>query len=368
MTEQAPPSSHATDPSLTLGNITPSPELQQKVGQVIEYFNQEFKLDIDPGGNLQTEPTPEQLSGLKDWHQETSENGIIMPDMDTFTAKTILARALMPQRDENGQIQYLFGKGAGAELSLQGQVAGRDKKYQDVPFRTHSDFEIYATSGDGYSTIPHSDRFRAVFGGQEIRPAAKTKGLSDLPPGYLQQTAETANYGGVDFLVPKLELQFVDKFESTNELVERKLREKTDAEWIAAVYPLDAELIHATIDDFVIAPKTANFQPPAAVAEQNNDILARKLVQRKRWAANEHPQATDKELTEAAKQDPILIQYSQKVGLTAVDLEKLIDSNSGLLAPDSVAQLTQTEAQRQAHITEALTAKHQQADTLLQAA
>lgn len=370
MTEHAPPPLHTTDPSLALGNTTPvNPELQQKVGNVIEYFNQEFQLDLDSSGNLQTEPTTEQLAQLHDWHAETSENGIDMPNMDTFTAKTLLARALMPQRDENGNILYLFGKGAGAELALQGIVANRDKTTQDVPYRTHSDFEIYTTGDGEYDSIAHSDRFRAVFGGQEIYPSTKTKGLRHLPPDYLQQTAETVDYGGVEFLVPQLELQFVDKFEKANETKERELREngKTDAEQLAAAYPLNANTVHSALDDFVIAPQVATLDSPAGTAHSLDEILQRKLAQAKRRITTEHPDMVGEALTQAISKDPALVQYGHNNGVDANALNSLI-GRDGELVSDAIPQLTELEAQRQARLKASLAAKHDQVDALLQAA
>lgn len=313
MPETIPSDIPVTDPSLTAGNNLVNPELGEKVSQTIEYFNNEFGLNIDGAGRLEAEPTTEQLTQLKAWHETTSNDGIIMPDMDTFTAKMLLANALMPQRDESGNITYLFGKGAGAELALQGEAAGRDKQVADVPYRTHSDFEIYGATTDSYDAIPHSARFTAVFGSQEIYPVGNTKGLHDLPPDYLHETAEVVNYGGVDFLVPRLELQFVDKFEKSNETVERRLREKTDAEWLATAYDMDADLVHSTIDSYVISPEMAKLQEPTEVAERNNNTLERKLAQTKQ-------------------------------------------------------RLTEAETQRQAAIASALQAKHEQVDAILQAA
>lgn len=367
MSEFGPPPPHTADPSLVLGNTTPvNPELQQTVGNVIEYFNQEFQLDLSPDGTLQTDPTTEQLTRLHDWHTETSTGGIDMPDRDTFTAKTLLARALMPQRREDGTIMYLFGKGVGAELALQGEVEGRTKRLTDVPYRTHSDFEIYGAAADNYDDIPHSERFRAVFGGQEIFAATKTKGLRDLPPDYLHKTAETATYGGLDFLVPRLEIQLVDKFEKTNETMERKLRGKTDVEWLAAIYNMDAGLVHSTIDKHVIAPALAELPDPAATAEDNTAILARKLAAAKRRLAEDMPQATDQELGVAARDDFIFSQDSRKRGVA--DVTALIDSATGQLVGNATELLRASEKQKQDQQKARLDAKHAQIDALLQAA
>ncbi len=354
------------DPTLIAGNITARPELYKAVGQVVEYFNQEFGLRLDETGNLQIEPTGERLTQLRNWHEETSKNGIDMPDMDTFTAKMVLARALMPQLDESGNITYLFGKGAGAELALQGDVVGREKRTSDIPYRTHSDFEIYGVVRDSYDAIPYGHRFTAVFGSQEIYPVNKTKGLHDLPQDYLHKTAEVVDYGGLGFIVPRLELQFVDKFEKANETVERDLRHKTDAEWLATAYTMDADLIHSTVDNYVIAPEVAKFQEPTEVAERNSVALERKLVQIKQYLTEDMPQASDIERGLAAGKDFKLVQFGRNIGVA--DMAPLIDSETGRLASNSVQQLHEAETGRQTAIVSALHTKHERVDAILQAA
>lgn len=366
MAENIPHPTSVIDPSLTAGNDLVNHELGEKVGQVIDYFNGEFGLTISGSGHLEAEPTTEQLTQLRDWHEATSKDGLIMPDMDTFTAKMVLANALMPQRDENGKTTYLFGKGAGAELALQGEVEDRSKQIAEVPYRTHSDFEIYGVATDSYDAIPHSHRFTAVFGSQEIYPVTQTKGLHDLPPDYLHETAEVVNFGGVDFLVPRLELQFVDKFEKANEKVERNLREKTDAEWLAATYTMDADLVHSTIDSYVIAPEVAKFQEPTEVAERNNITLERKLAQTKNRLTEDMPQASGTELGLAAGKDFMLTQFGRNIGVA--DISALVDGETGQLVGNSVQLLNEAETQRQAVKTAELQAKHEQVGAILQAA
>lgn len=354
-----------TDPTLVGPNPTEI-DLHDKVGNVANYFNAEFGLDIDSKGDLRNEPTAEQLTQLRKWHEVTSKDGIIMPDMDTFTAKMILAHALMPQLDESGNVTYLFGKGAGAELALQGEVEGRSKQFTEVPYRTHSDFEIYGVTIDSYEAIPNSHRFTAVFGGQEIYPVTHTKGLHNLPPDYLHETAEVVSYGGVDFLVPRLELQFVDKFEKANETVERDLRQKTDAEWLAVAYDLDAELVHSTIDSYVIAPEVVKFQESTEVAAKNIAILERKFSEAKKRLSEDMPQASDIELGLAAGKDYMLAQLGRNIG--AADVAALIDGETGQLVGDLAQLLNEAEIQRQATRAAELQAKHEQIDVILHAA
>lgn len=348
------------DPTFVMPNPTEI-EPGEKVGQVIDYFNSEFGLAIDDTGNLEVEPTAEQLAQLKSWHEATSDNGISMPDIDTFAAKMVLARALMPQCDENGNVLYLFGKGAGVELALQGEVSGRSKQVAEVPYRTHSDFEIYGATTDNYNAIPNSHRFIAVFGGQEIYPVTQTKGLHDLPPDLLHATAEVVNYNGIDFLVPRLELQFVDKFEKMNETTEHNLRGKTDVELLADAYGMDSDLVHSIIDDYVIAPEISKFKEPAEVAELNMIILERKLAQAKRQLSEAMPQASDKELGLAAAKDEYsaFSNYGHKIGVD--DMTKIMDGN-GLVVAEL---LKEVEVKRQAAKLAELYAKHEQVDAIL---
>lgn len=366
MSENTPHTNPVINPSLMTGNSLANPESNERVGQVIKYFNNEFGLTINSWGQLEAEPTAELLTQLRDWHEATSKDGIIMPDMDSFIAKIVLANALMPQRDESGNVTYLFGKGAGVELALQGKVEGRTKQVTEVPYRAHSDFEIYGVTTDNYDAIPHGSRFTAVFGGQEIYPVTKTKGLRDLPPNYLHETAEVVNYGGVDFLVPRLELQFVDKFQWADPELERYLREKTDAEWLATAYDMDADLIHTIIGSHVIAPQVAKFQEPTEVAKQNNGILERKLAQTKLRLTKDMPQASDVELGLAAGKDIVLAIYGRNIGVA--DMSVFIDGETGQLVGNSVQLLNEVEAQRQAARLAELYAKHEQVDAILQAA
>ena len=353
------------DPTL----IAPNPkgeDLKAKVETVISYFGQEFGLDIGPDGVLSTVPTQEQLALLKEWHEKTSADGIDMPDFDTFTAKMVLARALMPQTNERGEVQYLFGKGVGAELALQGDTVGRAKRLERIPYRTHSDFEIYAIPGEDYPSLPYSERFRAVFGSQEIYPTHKTKGLSELPLGLLHGTAETVDLGGISFLVPQLEMQFVDKFEKANEGVERTQREKTDAEWLASAYELNGELVHEVIDKYVIAPETANFKPAEEVAEHTAPVLQRKMDEAAEMA-QEDGQISDRlELNDAIAKNFLFAHYSESLGVDNV--RSLLDDETGRLREDIKDALVKAEQKRQSQISEMLKAKHQAVDEVLREA
>jgi len=228
------------------------PELNKQVIGALEFIRNTFNLDINESGDLNTKPTENQLEIIRQWKKITFIDGNEMPNIDVFLVKIILARALMPQVDSNGTTQYLFGKGVGAEITLLGKIEGRDKLLDSIPYRPHSDFEIYAVKNSDYNNISNSESFFKVFGSQEIYPLEKTKGLSNLPPTFLYETCETVDLGGIKFLVPDLEIQFLDKFEKGSERTEKRLRGKTDAEFLAENFQLDSKKIHELLDNYVI--------------------------------------------------------------------------------------------------------------------
>ena len=216
-----------------------------------------------------------QVKELKDWDNNTSPGGIMMTSEESFYKKTLLAASLWPQ-ESDGQINYLFGKGIGAEISIRGQVIGREKNNVTFSYRSHSDMELYGVkferdinSTDTSSKTPYSTQFQQVFGNQEYYPPTATKGLKNLPPDLIEQTAERVNLGEVTLLVPQLELQFLDKFERS-ESTPRD--EGIDAAIIAKQYKLDATLVHQYLDAFVITPAQNE------IAREQQDALARQIV------------------------------------------------------------------------------------------
>ncbi len=213
-------------------------------------FQERFGLRIGDHGNLSEPIQPSQLQQLKNWRQETCPDGIEMPTKKEFFEKALLARALMPQVSPNGEVQYLFGKGAGLEITVQGMVCGRAKLGEEIGFRPHSDFELYGVRN--MMAIPGSREFKTVFGAQENFPPQKTKGLANLPDSFLADTREEVDLGGVKFLVPNLEAQFVDKLENHNAEREIHFRGEIDAAVLPRAYALDRPLVHKIIDEYVI--------------------------------------------------------------------------------------------------------------------
>lgn len=186
------------------------------------------------------------IEKMKKYNELTTKKGIVMPDLDSFNTKVELAISLWPQKNSKGEIDYLFGKGVGVELALRGQVVGRTKNPVVFPYRSHSDFEIYDCNG--YNAIPESIPFRQVFGSHEWYPKTYTKGLHEIEEGLMDSTYDTVIYNGKEYLVPELELLFLDKY-VRQESTPRK--EGCDAILLMKQYKLDIDKINRYYDRYV---------------------------------------------------------------------------------------------------------------------
>lgn len=197
----------------------------------------------------------EEIERLKKYNDETtSDFGIMMPTLETFDTKVLMATTLWPQINKSGGIDYLLGKGVGAELAIRGEVLGRDKNPVSFPYRSHSDFEIYDCIG--YFKIPEANEFYQVFGAQEYYPKDGTKGLHGMDPTMMDSTYETVTYNGHIYLVPELEILFLDKYlkqESTPR------EEGCDALLLLQAYPLDIDRINELYDKYVASIELAIF-------------------------------------------------------------------------------------------------------------
>jgi len=184
-----------------------------------------------------------------------AKDGNIMPDLEAFDVATRLALETMPQADPHN---YLAGKGWGAELAIRGDIMGRPKKSIpfDIPYRSHSDFELYGASVDENGCFsPYPPAFHELFGSQERYPVTKTKGIENLPEALMHDTAETIIYQDMTIKIPCLEILFLDKWlrrELTPRLIQG--RPTIDAEILCMLYPLDREFLHELLEKHVIQP------------------------------------------------------------------------------------------------------------------
>lgn len=202
-------------------------------------------IPVEDNGMVSRDLSNGDIEKLKQWYKQTKVNGIQMPTEDAFYENVLLAVSLFPQ-SENGNINYLFGKGIGIEVALRGEVNGRKKKEIEFPYRTHSDFEMYGMDGECEVT------FKEIFGAQERYSTTKTKGLKDIETGKMHENAEEVNLDGVTVLIPQLEMLFLDKY-LKQEATPRN--EGIDATLLAKQYDLDFGLIHKYLFKYSIKPE-----------------------------------------------------------------------------------------------------------------
>lgn len=213
-----------------------------------------------------------QIEKMKQYNEQTSKAGIIMPTVETFDKKVSMAINLWPQIGENGEIHYLLGKGVGVEVAIRGEVKGRKKRNNNFPYRSHSDFEIYNCVG--YDNLPESKPFTFVFGGQEWYPKTSTKGLKDMEPGLMDSTYETVMYNGEEYLVSQLEILFLDKFLHQ----ERTPRiEGCDAILLLKEYDLDMDKVLDYFDQYYYKVESEKLIDPEKLYEKCLETLVRKL-------------------------------------------------------------------------------------------
>ena len=261
-------------PTINPAEFQPQPEAQQEkprkdveAVKEAQSFFRSLGLTVENDGLVTKEPTDEQLARLCEWHAQTRDGGIDMPTEKDFYEKVLLAISLWRQL-EGEKTNYLLGKGTGVEVALRGNIAGRTKRPIEFSYRSHSDFELYGVdyeAGENGANIGsksvYAEPFVKVFGNQEYFPVTKTKGLKNIPPTLLHETAEVVDFGGVSARVPQLELLFLDKYMS-RESTPRP--EGHDAELLAKQYVLDRSRVHQYLDQLVIEPAIAEIQSKTA--------------------------------------------------------------------------------------------------------
>ena len=207
--------------------------MKNSMQEALRYFK-EMGMPIKNGYIDAEALTEEQIEILEKWKKETDVNGIMMPEEQDFYRSVLLATSLYPQKNQEGQIQYLFGKGIGVEIALRGTIEGRRQYETQPPYRSHSDFELYDSNGS------YTEEFYRVFEAQEYYPPTETKGLKEIPEGYMDKTHETVMIDGYEVLVPQLEILFLDKFLKKESTPRDGVY---DCELLAEKYELDVSLI-----------------------------------------------------------------------------------------------------------------------------
>lgn len=224
-------------------------------------FFESMEMPIGSDGLISRELTKDQIERLSEWRKRTFTGvGVDMEGEQEFYRKVYLAVSLWRQM-KNGGVNYLIGRGVAVEAALISEVEGREKRDVSFPYRTHSDFDFYGCtceSGPNGENIggtpPYPDAFIAVFGHQEYFPGSSTKGLNNIPDGFLNKTAEKVNLGGVEILIPELEILFVDKVLNPEGGWQKRRPEGPDAELLAMAYRLDRAKVHRYLDEFRVMP------------------------------------------------------------------------------------------------------------------
>jgi hypothetical protein len=257
--------------------VTDARRLFSEIGIPSKTTGQRITFQLTDRGLIDNENlSPQQIEALKDWHHESfgygfggddpnSAKDIMMPDFESFVKQTYLHLSLWPQQNQMGELQYLMGKGAGVELAIQGHVKDRQKRESFDTIRTHSDFELYGTTFTEESNDPSSnlvgspkvpEAYKEVFGHLEVFPVNAVKAFYNLPTDpndidHIHRNHEIVDFGGLEILVPKLELLFLDKY-FKREMVTDEIAhpDGLDALRLARSYDLDTDLILHYFDRF----------------------------------------------------------------------------------------------------------------------
>lgn len=220
--------------------------MKNSMNEAMKYFKN-MGIPIKNGLIDSASLTNEHIRILREWESKTEIDGIMMPQLEDFYRSVLAAISLNPQKNEEGKIRYLFGKGIGIEIALRGKVQGRNIIETEPMYRSHSDFELYDAKENVYTQY-----FQDIFGSQEYYPPTKTKGLRDIPEEEMDNTHEIVDLDGYEILVPKLEILFLDKFLKK----EATPRESGyDCELLAERYDLDKDLVYEYLKKYYFSYK-----------------------------------------------------------------------------------------------------------------
>lgn len=189
------------------------------------------------------------------------KKGILMPTIDSFYEKTALALSVQPQK---GRYFFLPGKGWGTEIAIRGDIVGRTKhnKYlHAIPYRSHSDFELYGVPNN----FAYTQAFHDAFGSQEYFGETQTKmfgrkenNTSPIPRGYIKENSEITVLDGANIQTLNLEMLIADKLISEKFQFNKPNnhgRDISDSACLALLYDVDIDKVKNIINDFYIKPE-----------------------------------------------------------------------------------------------------------------
>src|SRR3989338_7053634 len=373
-------------PPINPAELQAQPEAQQEkprkdveaVNEAQNFFRS-LVLAVENDGLITKEPTEEQLVKLREWHDQTRDGGIDMPTEKAFYEKVLLAISLWRQQ-EGEKINYLLGKGTGVEVALRGNVAGRTKRPIEFSYRSHSDFELYgvdyeaAENGANLGGKPvYTESFVKIFGNQEYFPVTKTKGLKNIPPTLLHETAEIVDFCGVTVPVPQLEILFLDKYLS-RESTPRP--EGHDAELLARQYVLDRAKTHQYLDQLAIEPAVAQIQAQTQKDYQGQlDSIKRNIAFTRREFEEEEidpsPQDLVRKINERIQSMLDIHGAKKSISYSGIRLNlwqaltpEQVDSEGNVVDQEFLQRLQEKVKQMETSAIERYQGKHQELDQL----
>lgn len=188
------------------------------------------------------------IENLRRWNLDTSIDGVLMPDYDTFVEKVLIAIKLWNQLEED-KINYLFGMGVGIELALQGNVINRPKKNNCYKYRAHNELYIYNVDKQNNNFYNNNKDFFRVFNIEELYPKTRTTMLHNVDMNLMDNNYDTVLIHNQKILIPELEILFLDSYLSGQM---SKRSEGADYQLLINEYDLNIDKIVSYLERYYI--------------------------------------------------------------------------------------------------------------------
>ena len=187
------------------------------------------------------------IEELRLWNIDSSIDGVLMPDYDSFVDKILVISKLCNQKDNN-KINYLFGMGLGIELALQGNVIGRRKNNNCYPYRKHNEIYLYdVDKNNNYFYNSESPLFK-VFNCL-VYDKTSTTILNNMPVDLMDNNYDMVMIHNHKILIPCLEILFLDSYLSGG--MDKRV-EGADYELLIREYELDVNKVISYLENYYI--------------------------------------------------------------------------------------------------------------------
>ena len=187
------------------------------------------------------------IDSIRLWNIDSSIDGVLMPDYDTFIDKVLVISKLWKQLEDN-KVNYLFGMGIGIELALQGNVIGRKKNNNCYPYREHNELYLYDVNS------PCSSQILKVFN-PNVYGKTKTFVLNGMNEDLMDNDYDVVMIHNHKVLIPCLEILFLDSYLSGG--MERR-KEGSDYELLINEYQLDVNKVISYLENYYIRSLVEN--------------------------------------------------------------------------------------------------------------